>query len=193
MSPEKNSKPAQRIQAFSRRANIDKDHKISAANDAAIIFLKNISLNDESVIAFYLPIKNELDCIPLVMKLDEKGFKLCLPVIVEKEKPMVFREWEEGHELIKDIAGISCPNPSFKEVKPDYILMPLVAFDKNANRLGFGNGYYDRSIAKMKTKPILVGYGFSVQEVDNINNEDHDIPLDFMVTEKEFLQFNKDV
>ena len=178
-----------RKQVLQFRNNITSIKQQNAAQFARNNFIQNIVLTGDEIIAAYMPINSELDCLPLVEKLQKLGHEICLPVVVEKNQAMVFRRWEQGGKLCKDAHNISTPNAKSKSMIPDIIIMPLVAFDKNGTRLGYGKGYYDRTIAKMEKKSLLVGYAFAGQEVEYIEQEAHDVPLDYLVNEKEVRQF----
>ncbi len=164
-------------------------YRQKAANDARDIFFKHIPLIGQEIIALYYPIDNELNCLPLGEQLWARGHKICLPIIVAENKPLVFRVWQRGQKLFDGGHGTKVPNENEPIIVPNIIIMPLVAFDKNGARLGFGKGYYDRTVANMANKPLLVGYGFALQEVEHIDNESHDVGLDFVVSEKKVIKF----
>lgn len=160
-----------------------------AAIEAANVFINNISLLGQEKIALYYSINNELDCLPLLEKLRANGHEICLPVIEHKNSPMVFRLWQKDEKLIEGEYNIKVPNENSPNIEPGVIIMPLVAYDENGNRLGYGKGYYDRTIAKMKNKPLLIGYAYEMQKVKNIASESHDVPLDYLVSEKQVRRF----
>ncbi len=140
-------------------------------------------------IAAYFPIDSELDCLPLVQELRKRGGEILLPFIIEDNKNMVFRLWQENEQLKNGLYGIKTPNDNAPILAPDLIILPLLAFDKKGARVGYGKGFYDRAIAELKFNPVLVGYAYSVQEIDYIESESHDIGLDFIVSEKEVRRF----
>ncbi|MCF6343581.1 MAG: 5-formyltetrahydrofolate cyclo-ligase [Devosiaceae bacterium] len=178
-----------RNEAKAKRAALSSNFMLQAANQAAEIFLQNIPLEKVNVIAAYYAMNNELKILPLVEKLWAKNKQICLPSVIENNQPMIFRAWQRGDELIDGAHNIKVPDENAPILVPDIIIMPLVAFDKKGNRLGYGKGYYDRTIAQMDKKPLLVGYAYSVQEVEKIEHESHDVPLDYLVSEKEVRKF----
>lgn len=168
---------------------LDKAFMQSSAQAAANNFIENISLVGNEIIAFYYPINNELDCLPLLEKLRVKNHEICFPVTKNKNCSMIFRLWQLGEELIDGEFDIKTPNDNALILQPDIIIIPLVAYDKKGNRLGYGKGYYDRTIAQMDKKPLLVGYAYAMQQVEHIEHESHDVPLDYIVNEKQVRRF----
>ena len=135
------------------------------------------------VIANYSPINNEV-----IVKLSE--YQTCLPVISKSQKPLEFRLWQKGAFLEKGELGIMQPPKNAPELSPDIIIVPIVAFDRQLNRIGYGSGYYDATIAALrKTKQIAtIGVAFSFQEVPKIPAEPFDEKLDIIITEKELVK-----
>ena len=143
---------------------------------------------DKKVIGGYYPINFEVDDLELLKKLEKKKFNISLPVI-KKNFQMDFYKWSFSDLLKINKYGI--PEPETKNiVYPDILLVPLVAFDKNLNRLGYGGGYYDRLIKKIsKNKKIIkIGLALSVQEVDKIPVNIYDQKLDYIVTNKHIIK-----
>jgi 5-formyltetrahydrofolate cyclo-ligase len=133
-------------------------------------------------IGFYLPFKHEIDARPLVRDLLEKGWSAALPVVIEKKGPLEFRAWRPGMLMTPGVYGI--PIPAERTiVKPDVLLVPLVGFDGANFRLGYGGGYYDRTLAAMLPRPSTIGVGFELSRLETIFPQTHDIPLDVVVTE----------
>lgn len=174
-----------RTEMLAQRNSLAPDSRIEmslAMADAA----EAMVFDPGAVIAGYLPIRSEPDLRPLLARLRERGARLCLPVVLDSET-IVFREFVRGSELIKTGFGTSGPGPGAEELDPDILLMPLSAFDALGNRLGYGAGHYDRAIARLCDKgrsPRLVGTGFSIQEVDAVPAEPHDVPLHMILTEQ---------
>ncbi len=126
--------------------------------------------------------------------LAERGQSLCLPVIEAADKPLYFRRWRLGEELEKGRYGIPIPPAGVPVFRPGVILVPLVAFDRAGHRLGYGAGYYDRTIARLKAmgEPVqVVGVGYSQQEVEAIPTGAHDQKMDMIVTDKEIIRFDQ--
>jgi 5-formyltetrahydrofolate cyclo-ligase len=133
-------------------------------------------------IGFYLPFKHEIDARPLMRDLLEKGWSAALPVVIEKKGPLEFRAWRPGMLMTPGVYDI--PIPAERTiVKPDVLLVPLVGFDGANFRLGYGGGYYDRTLAAMLPRPSTIGVGFELSRLETIFPQAHDMPLDVVVTE----------
>jgi len=108
---------------------------------------------------------------------------LALPVVVEKAKPLIFREWWPGISMNHGVWNIPVPAAG-EPVEPDALLVPVVGFDRRRYRLGYGGGYYDRTLAALSAKPRAVGVGFELSQLATIYPQPHDIPMDLIVTER---------
>ena len=116
----------------------------------------------------------------------EKGARLCLPAIIDRET-IVFRELVRGAPLVEMGFGTHGPGPEAEELDPDVMLVPLSAFDGSGNRIGYGGGFYDRAIARLRAagrSPLVVGIAFACQEAEAIPAEPHDIGLQAILTEQ---------
>tara|TARA_B100000579_G_scaffold240220_1_gene196976 strand:- start:536 stop:1096 length:561 start_codon:yes stop_codon:yes gene_type:complete len=137
-------------------------------------------------IAAYFPANYEVDILKFIEQASKKKFKIALPVIKSKGK-MSFKLWVYKNPLYVNSMGILEPDISKKIVIPDLIMVPLVAFDKNLNRIGYGKGYYDRSlkkISKIKKKTIFLGIAYSFQKCKTIPTNRYDFKLDYIFTER---------
>ena len=140
-------------------------------------------------IAAYVAMRSEADPSPIVEAARRLGIEIGLPVIVPGAA-LVFRRFELGHALIPGGFGTMVPVESAPLVEPGIVIVPVVGFDRAGTRLGYGKGHYDRTIAALRARglrPPLVGIAFSVQEVDTIPHEPHDIRLDLILTENELI------
>lgn len=138
-----------------------------------------------TVISGFLPIRSEADIGPLMERFRLRGARLCVPVILDKET-IVFRELAENSALVSGTFGTAQPGPDAAELEPDILLVPLSAFDREGQRIGYGAGYYDRAIARLREKGLarqLIGIAFDCQEVPSVPAEPHDVPLDAILTE----------
>jgi len=145
--------------------------------------LKKFNLLRNKKIGAYFPINFEIDCLEILKQLEKSGYKISLP-ITGKGNKMDFFEWSFKEPL--SIGKIGIPEPFSKQkVYPDILLVPLVAFNKHKFRLGYGGGYYDRYIQKIKKikKILIIGMAFSFQEVTKLPISEHDKKLDFIFTE----------
>jgi 5-formyltetrahydrofolate cyclo-ligase len=142
-----------------------------------------------AIISGYMPMKTELDPRPLMRKLADAGARLALPVVIARGVPLVMRAYAFGDALVKGVWGIRVPPPEAPEVEPDIVLAPLLAFDRSGNRLGYGAGYYDMTIATLRAnKPVVaVGVAFAAQEVDAVPTTPRDVRLDLVLTEREMI------
>ena len=168
-----------------RKKKFDKTLQINLGK--FISFLKNDKLNLKSIGGYY-PSNYEIDDLAILDLLEKKNFKVSLPII-KKDNQMNFYSWSRNDPLKINKFGI--PEPvSSKIFYPDILLVPLVAYDVNLNRLGYGGGYYDRYIERIEKikKIIKIGLAFSFQKISSIPINQYDKKLDFIVTEKEILK-----
>lgn len=133
-------------------------------------------------IAFCMPIRAEADCRPLVEHLLTLGWQAAMPAVEVIDAPMAFRAWLPDAPMTTDPYGIPIPATD-RQLHPDVLLLPLVAFDAAGYRLGYGGGYFDRTLAAMKPRPLSIGVSFDLCAVKDIHPERHDVPLDLIVTE----------
>ncbi len=140
------------------------------------------------IVAVYRAIGSELDVDALSLALDRSGRELCLPVVIERDAPMVFRRWTPGEPLELDEAGVPAPFPLAEIVDPDLIVTPLLAFDAVGGRLGQGGGYYDRTFAA-RPNVTRIGFAYAGQEVEQLPVEPHDIRLHGVLTETGYRPF----
>ncbi len=137
------------------------------------------------IIAGFWPMADEIDVRALLTRLHGDGRTVALPVVVGKAEPLIFRVWRPGLDLEGGGFGTRHPGPEQAEVSPRIVLTPLLAFDGQGHRLGWGGGFYDRTIAKLRSQSpvITVGIAYQAQRVDSVPHGDLDEALDWMVTE----------
>jgi 5,10-methenyltetrahydrofolate synthetase len=135
-----------------------------------------------AVLAFCWPFRGEFDARPLVAQRLGRGLRACLPVVAGNDAPLAFRAWTPQSDMVEDRYGIHIPARG-ESLRPDVILMPLNAFDEAGYRLGYGGGYFDRSLAALAPRPRAIGVGFELARVSSIRPQDHDLPMDCIVTE----------
>ena len=168
-----------------RKKNFNKNFKINS--NKSISFLKT-NISDFKNIGGYYPSNYEIDDLEILELLEKKKFNVSLPII-KRDNQMNFFKWSNNEPLKINKFGI--PEPvSSRIFYPDILLIPLVAFDSNLNRLGYGEGFYDRYIQKIEKikKIIKIGLAFSFQKTSSIPINQHDKRLDFIITEKEILR-----
>jgi 5,10-methenyltetrahydrofolate synthetase len=134
-------------------------------------------------IALCWPIKNEYDARYLAKTLRERGALTALPVVVAPKQPLVFREWHPGVELAKGPMDIPFP-VNTPEVTPDAVLVPMNGWDQHGYRLGYGGGFFDRTLAGLAKKPVVIGTSYEFGRLDTIHPQPWDIPMDYVVTER---------
>ena len=142
-----------------------------------------------AIVSGFSPLKSEINPVPLMRRLSDAGARLALPVVAGKGKPLIMRAWAFGEPLDSGVWGIREPKPEAPEVAPDILLVPLLAFDRSGNRIGYGAGYYDMTIAKLRAlKPVVaVGIAFAVQEIPSVPVTPRDARLDLVLTEREVI------
>jgi len=137
-----------------------------------------------TLIGFYWPFKGEYDPRPLARLLHARGMRLALPVVVQKAAPVIFREWRPGIAMTSGVWNIPVPAAG-DPVAPSVLLVPVVGFDRQNYRLGYGGGYYDRTLAAAgANRPQAIGVGFERSRIPTIHPQPHDIPMDQVVTER---------
>jgi len=133
-------------------------------------------------VGIYWPFRAEPDLREWGASIVARGGRLALPIVVAKGKPLVFRTWKNGEKLEKGVWNIPIPAGG-EEVFPDIVVSPLVGFDAAGYRLGYGGGFYDRTLAAMPAKPLTIGVGFELGRLPTIFPQWHDIPMDTLVIE----------
>ncbi len=138
----------------------------------------------KGVLAFCWPIRNEYDARHLLRRLRERGATAALPVVVAPKSPLIFREWHPGVELAMGKLDIPYPK-SGPGLVPDSVLLPMNGFDAQGYRLGYGGGFFDRTLESLRaSKPAVIGVSFELAAIDTIDPQPWDIPMDYVVTER---------
>jgi 5-formyltetrahydrofolate cyclo-ligase len=143
-----------------------------------------------SVVSGFLPFRTEINVLPLLSRLSGEGWTLALPVVVGKGVPLLFRAWRHGEATTPGVWGIPVPVETAEEVLPDVLLVPLLNFDRQGFRLGYGGGFYDRTLSKLRgLKDIVaIGVAYAAQEVDAVPRGPYDQPLEWVMTEAETIK-----
>jgi 5,10-methenyltetrahydrofolate synthetase len=136
-----------------------------------------------SRLAFCWPIRNEYDARHLARRLREAGAVTALPVVVAPRSPLAFREWHPGVELAKGPLGIPYPVGS-PQVAPRAVLLPMNGWDAHGYRLGYGGGFFDRTLAALQEKPLVIGVAYEQARMETIHAQSWDVPMDYVVTER---------
>jgi 5,10-methenyltetrahydrofolate synthetase len=135
------------------------------------------------VVAFCWPYKGEYDARFLVRRLRDRGALTALPVVVAPKTPLLFREWHPGVPVERGVYDIPYPVGS-PELQPDTVLLPMLGFDDAGYRLGYGGAFFDRTLAAIAVKPVVIGIAYELAHLDTIYPQPYDIPMDWVVTER---------
>lgn len=135
-----------------------------------------------TVFGLYWPFKGEFAIRPLMRELHDRGDCPALPHVAEPKQPLEFRRWHPDAEMVRGVYDIPVPSGT-PAVTPEVLIVPLVGFDRAGYRLGYGGGYYDRTIASLPRRPLLIGVGYELSRLDTIYPQAHDIAMDHVVTE----------
>ena len=162
-------------------------HEAGAAAAAQALveqFERHVTLPPGAVVSGYWPAGAELDVRPLLERLAARGHRIVLPVVAERNAPLIFRVWRPGDPVVKG-NGAWVPSDSAPQLTPDVLLVPLVGFDRRGTRLGQGAGYYDRTLPMLRADRAItaIGVGYAVQELSDIPTGPYDQPLDAILTE----------
>lgn len=146
-----------------------------------------------TVVSAFWPMPGELDLRPLLEALHARGCVCALPVVVGRDAPLVFRSWEPGVTLVTSRFGIAEPGPERAELRPQHALVPLLAFDDDGYRLGYGGGFYDRTLTGLRSDAagplVAIGVGLEAQRRPSLPREPFDERLDWLVTEEAVVRF----
>jgi 5-formyltetrahydrofolate cyclo-ligase len=137
------------------------------------------------IVSGFSPLKSEISPLPLLRRLADAGARLALPVVVGRGQPLIMRAWSFGAPLASGVWGIREPPADAPEVRPDILIVPLLAFDRSGHRVGYGAGYYDMTLSRLRAmKPIVaIGIAFAAQEIAAVPATPRDARLDLVLTE----------
>ncbi|KHQ50108.1 5-formyltetrahydrofolate cyclo-ligase [Mameliella alba] len=138
----------------------------------------------DGVAAFYWPIKDEPDLRPLMTEMHASGRRIALPLVETRAAPLVFRLWTPETRMERGHWNIPVPPRDAPEVMPDVVLAPLMGWDSEGYRLGYGGGYFDRTLAALSPRPFSIGVGLAAAQLPTIYPQPHDIPMDVILTER---------
>jgi 5-formyltetrahydrofolate cyclo-ligase len=186
------AKAALRREALARRDVLPAAARAVAAQTLAERAFP-IALSRGAIVSGYSPMKSELNPVPLMRRLADAGAQLALPVVAGRGKPLTMRAWSFGEELASGVWGIREPKADAVEVFPDILLVPLAAFDRAGHRIGYGAGYYDMTIARLRgMKPVTaIGVAFAAQEINRVPATAFDARLDLVLTEREVIDLRE--
>jgi 5-formyltetrahydrofolate cyclo-ligase len=184
----KDLKATLRRDAMARREALPAVDRVAAANTIAARGLP-VKVTPGNIVSGYSPLKSEISPMPLLRRCADDGAALALPVVVGRGHPLVMRAWAFGAPLASGVWGIREPPPAAPEVFPDVLIVPLLVFDRRGHRIGYGAGYYDMTLAKLRAmkKVTAIGIAFAAQEIDRVPTTPRDAPLDLVLTEREII------
>ena len=161
----------------------------SAAAEAIAARPFPLSIAVGAIVSGFMPMKTEINPLPLMKKLADAGVQLALPVTGRRGQPLTMRAWRWGEPLASGVWGIREPKPEAPQVDPDILLVPLLAFDRAGRRLGYGGGFYDLTLAQLRSRKavIAVGLAYAAQEIASVPTTPRDATLDLVLTEREVI------
>ncbi len=182
------AKSALRREATAQRDALPVDARQKAADVIAARAFP-LPIMPDVIVSGFMPLGSEINPLPLMRTLAGEGARLALPVVTGRGIPLVMRAWAFGEPLSQGVWGIRQPLPEAAEVEPDILLVPLLAFDRSGHRVGYGGGYYDRTIAQLRARKAVVaaGLAFAAQEVSTVPATPRDALLDLVLTEREVI------
>ena len=150
-----------------------------------------VEVTPGTVVSGFSPLKSEISPLPLLRRLADAGASLALPVVIGRGQPLVMRAWSFGAPLVSGVWGIREPPADAPELFPDILIVPLLAFDRRGHRIGYGAGYYDMTVARLRAmKPVTaIGIAFATQEIAAVPATPRDARLDLVLTERETIDF----
>ncbi len=193
MMDKKTIKATIRKERLAARDALDTDRRLEKSLKIADFGGDAIDFVPGELISGFFPIRSEADIRPLMARLEERGARLSLPVILDRET-IVFRELVAGQPMVDTGFGTTGPGPEAPIGDPDLLLVPLAAFDDAGNRIGYGAGHYDRAIERLRKKgrsPRLIGIAFDIQRVQSVPAEPHDVAVDAILTESGLKHFER--
>jgi 5-formyltetrahydrofolate cyclo-ligase len=181
-----------RSEALARRDALPPELRRAAAETIASRAFP-LEVAPGAVVSGFSSIGSEINPVPLMRRLADQGALLALPVVVGRGRPLVMRAWAFGEPLGKGVWGIREPSPEAAEVDPDTLLVPLAAFDRAGHRIGYGAGYYDLTLAGLRSRKsiVAIGLAYGAQEIPAVPTTARDARLDLVLTEREVIDFRK--
>jgi 5-formyltetrahydrofolate cyclo-ligase len=190
--PVSKEKDLLREQALARRDALPATERQASAEFVASRAFP-IDVPRGAVVSGFMPMKSEINPLPLLKRLAAGGATLALPVVAGRGKPLIMRAWEFGAPLDQGVWGIRQPKAESPEVDPDILIVPLAAFDRRGHRIGYGAGYFDMTINRLRRLKSItaIGIAFAVQEIPRVPATERDEPLDLVLTEREIIDCRK--
>ncbi len=173
---------AMRAELLAARAALPPDQQAKASARALKRLRARLKGWAGGTVGLYWPFRGEIDPWAVFTLVEEEGGATALPVVVGRDLPLAFRLWKPGDATEAEPSGLQHPSEG-RGVEPDVLVIPVVGFDESCYRLGYGGGYYDRTLAGARKRPLAIGLGFHLARLPSIQPQTHDVPLDCVVTE----------
>src|SRR6185503_2658970 len=173
---------AQRAELIARRTAAPAEERRRWGDAITRTLVEEFPILQWMTVGFYWPIQGEFDPRFAIREFRRHGAKAALPVVVQKSAPLQFREWWPGVAVTSGVFGLPVPEGS-APLRPQAVLVPPVGFDRQGYRLGYGGGYFDRTLAAAAPQPLKIGVGYELSRMATIHPQPHDVPMDFVVTE----------
>jgi 5-formyltetrahydrofolate cyclo-ligase len=177
---------AERERLIAERLAIDAEQRQAYAEHIATRLDDLVKPVNGLTVSIYWPLRGEPDLRPWITRVIARGGICAFPVVVEKNAPLIFRAWVPATRMVKGFWDIPVPADG-ADVVPDIIIAPVVGFDSQCYRLGYGGGYFDRTLAALRTLYRVIGVGYASAQIATIHPQPHDIPMDAIVTDRETL------
>ena len=171
-----------------------KTHDVKSSGQAILDNLLSVAIiPSEAIIGSYWPVKSEVDVRPLLAYFYDHSHICALPVVQASKKPLLFRQWRPGNLLVSGLYNILTPDDTAPLVTPMVLFVPALGFDREGHRLGYGEGYYDRTLEKLREchHIMAIGVAFDCQEVDSIPLHAHDQPMNYIITPTQVIEIKK--
>jgi 5-formyltetrahydrofolate cyclo-ligase len=172
-----------RAELLSRRMAIAPDDRRTRSDAITRLLIDSFPLLQWMIVAFCWPYKGEFDPRFAIRHFRKRGARAALPVVVGKGEPLQFRQWWPGAPTTRGVFDLPMPKGT-PAVIPQALLIPPVGFDLRGFRLGYGGGYFDRTLAALQPQPLKIGVAFELSRIETIHPQPHDVPMDFVVTER---------
>jgi 5-formyltetrahydrofolate cyclo-ligase len=174
--------------ALARRDALPAELRAAAAQQAASRRLP-FAVTPAAIVSGFSPMRSEINPWPLLRRLADEGARLALPIVAGRGRPLVFRAYRFGDQFASGVWGIREPLPEAPQVEPDIVIVPLAAFDRSGQRIGYGAGYYDLTLASLRAQKTImaVGLAFAAQEIAAVPATPRDERLDLVLTEHEVI------
>jgi 5-formyltetrahydrofolate cyclo-ligase len=180
----------ERERLIKSRLAISSDIRCRQADQIAASLEQAISEVERSVVSAYWPFRGEPDLRGFIKRLAARGARTALPVVIARGQPLIFRNWAPGDPLRRGVWNIPVPADDAELVLPDVVIAPMVGFDLGCYRLGYGGGYFDRTLAAMSRRPFVIGVGYAQAALPTIHPQPHDIRMDMLVTEESVIRLS---